>query len=278
MNNKFLLVFIFLIFFIIPCFVYKVYGAIDDYFIEDKDVDRILSRIKNIYTPVIKKKIGRKLVVKYLEGVSFPTARAFLSDDSKEAVVLLTAGVVKHKSVTMDALALIICHEIGHHIGGAPFHTKERWASSEGQADYFATLKCFREFARYDDNVRLMENKMVPKIAENKCKDSFYNENEVAICKRSIMAALSFVDFFIVFRGFSDKVSLSTPSPYVTLKSLDDYPEPQCRLDTFFQGAICSANFSNSLGNYSDIGVCYRGSGEYKSGYRPLCWYRPAHL
>ena len=46
----------------------------------------------------------------------------------------------------------MICHEVGHHLGGAPFMPKyyEDYylfrGSSEGQADYYATSNCLKKW------------------------------------------------------------------------------------------------------------------------------------
>lgn len=40
--------------------------------------------------------------------------------------------------MTRDGLALVICHELGHHFGGAPKSTVplKKWNSYKGQVDY----------------------------------------------------------------------------------------------------------------------------------------------
>jgi Zn-dependent protease with chaperone function len=50
-------------------------------------------------------------------------------------------GLARDPLVTKDGFSAVICHEIGHHIAGAP-RKGFSWASNEGQADYFATTKC----------------------------------------------------------------------------------------------------------------------------------------
>jgi hypothetical protein len=45
-------------------------------------------------------------------------------------------------------MTLIICHELGHHVGGFPFVSGTPfggyWAATEGQSDYYSTQVCAR--------------------------------------------------------------------------------------------------------------------------------------
>ena len=48
--------------------------------------------------------------------------------------------------LNLEQFLFIYCHELGHFIGGAPFKKNpgSTWASTEGQADYWATSVCLR--------------------------------------------------------------------------------------------------------------------------------------
>ena len=45
--------------------------------------------------------------------------------------------------MTPDGFALVLCHELGHHLAGNP--RVQAWAANEGQSDYFSTQSCARE-------------------------------------------------------------------------------------------------------------------------------------
>ncbi len=54
--------------------------------------------------------------------------------------------------LNLDQFLFIYCHELGHFVGGAPYkknHGSE-WASTEGQADYWATSVCLRKALKVD--------------------------------------------------------------------------------------------------------------------------------
>lgn len=57
-------------------------------------------------------------------------------------------GTTRVEGMTMDAYAALVCHELGHIIGGAPYQTIQgaEWSSSEGQADFFAASVCLPKY------------------------------------------------------------------------------------------------------------------------------------
>ena len=53
------------------------------------------------------------------------------------------------------------------------------------------------------------------------------------------------------------------------------HPGTQCRLDTYFQGALCSLSEENDVDQEDPrIGNCNRVDGD-QLGARPFCWYKP---
>ena len=53
--------------------------------------------------------------------------------------VVINGGLVRTEGIGFNQLAIIIAHEIGHLIGGAPYESGSSKCSCEGQADYAAT-------------------------------------------------------------------------------------------------------------------------------------------
>ncbi len=52
--------------------------------------------------------------------------------------VRVYGGLVRHQMITKAGLALMLAHETGHHLGGAPRDPTMPWMTWQGQADYWA--------------------------------------------------------------------------------------------------------------------------------------------
>lgn len=59
--------------------------------------------------------------------------------------VCLYGGMVRHKMMGEEGLALTLAHEVGHLLGGKPRHKYHFWLSCEGVADYWAARHGLRK-------------------------------------------------------------------------------------------------------------------------------------
>lgn len=86
-------------------------------------------------------------------------AEAYAGRYGNEWFIVISGPIARAPFVTKDGLILLFCHEVGHHLGGSPKHLAldKNWAANEGQADYFATVKCFRRL-HSDTIVTIPEN------------------------------------------------------------------------------------------------------------------------
>jgi hypothetical protein len=94
-----------------------------------------------------------------------PTVNSIARRSGKNWYVDAYGGFARYGILTPDAEMMVLCHEMGHHLGNFPKSTSiyaDAWAALEGQADYFATMKCFRRIAGSDDNTALMSSVMIP--------------------------------------------------------------------------------------------------------------------
>ena len=62
--------------------------------------------------------------------------------------LMILGGTTRIEGMSVDAYAALVCHEIGHLIGGAPYQTipGAEWSSSEGQSDFFAASVCLPRY------------------------------------------------------------------------------------------------------------------------------------
>jgi hypothetical protein len=243
--------------------------------VSERDFNLITSRLHRIYGPEIEAKSGLKFVMiaDWNDGV----ANAYATRSVDAWNVHINGGIARAKGMTDDGFALIVCHEIGHHLGGAPrTYLYEGWASAEGQADYFATSKCLK---RYYTELALEENfsisnHSIPEKVILDCNSVYKNLSDLQVCVRSQLASLDFAHFLNSLPDVRTPVSLEALDPKVVKgTNTNDYPRPQCRFDTLYQGSLCAIH-SNVATSDTDakIGHC---NDESKPGTRPRCWYKP---
>lgn len=252
--------------------------------IDEAKFNAVIEAVEEIYIPIVKSKGGNLKINRLWDN---GTVNANASRQGSTYVVNMYGGLARHAAVTAEGFAVVVCHEIGHHIGGAPVYggggwggggsNSRSWASNEGQSDYFATSKCLRKVFRNFNNFAALKRAYngIPDLVQKACKNSFPNNADALICMRSAMGGLSLANLFKALRNLPKAPDFSTPDTKVVAKTSDDHPQPQCRLDTYFQGAICGEDDRTDLG-YDDEtqGACARTKGN-KVGIRPLCWYKP---
>ena len=257
-------------------------------------VERVAGRIEGIYGPVARAR-GRELVIvnhwldRPLEG--HDGARTFDERGSfagRWEVRLLNRGAyARFPGATPDALALVLCHELGHHLGGAPLASGggggARPLSSEGQADYFAASKCLKRYFAADDNQAAVRGLEVPPSAARACAGAFADPEEDAVCRRGAAAALAYIRLLFESDGLDPaapgRPSFATPDPAVAPSTLTDgYPGRQCRLDTLMAGLLCKRPADEPFSDLDPFqGACARSRGrDVPAGARPLCWFNPA--
>jgi hypothetical protein len=244
--------------------------------ITEADFNDAIDKVYAIYAPIIEK-LGKKLVVnrKWEDG----TVNAFAQQTGLNWQVSMFGGLARHQAITKDGFTTVICHEIGHHLAGAPkttsFFGAVTWASNEGQSDYWATSKCLKKYMENDDNVKIVEQLDLPDHLVKSCESTYGSEAEQALCKRIGMAGMSLANLFKDLRKLTVPLNFATPDPKVVTDTNHKHPDPQCRLDTYYQGGLCDLD-PNLVTSSTDskIGHCNQVDG-YNIGIRPLCWFKP---
>lgn len=234
--------------------------------------DAVIDKVEDIYAPIVSN-MGATLKVerKWDDG----TVNAYATRIGNWNVNMF-GGLARHATITEDGFALVLCHEIGHHLGGAPKVNGilNRWASNEGQSDYFATLKCLRKTFLNDNNGAIVRKLKAPKALTDACASAWPNKDDKAICIRSGMAGASVAALFASLRNQAES-KFETPDTTVVSTTNDAHPATQCRLDTYFQGALCEVSFNEDVSQKDEVkGTCHKSLGQ-SVGLRPLCWFKP---
>ncbi|EQC51403.1 peptidase, M48 domain protein [Bacteriovorax sp. DB6_IX] len=239
--------------------------------------NRVIDKVEKVYKPIIKE-MGANLVIerKWDDG----TVNAYARQSGSTWHVAMFGGLARHETITEDGFATVVCHEIGHHIGGAPKKSSwwgSSWASNEGQADYFGTSKCLRKMMENEDNATIVANMDIPAHVTKKCNANFTNAEDITMCQRGSMAGLSLANLFRSLRNLSQELKFTTPDSNVVSSTNHNHPAPQCRLDTYFQGALCDVDHNTDVDQDDAlIGTCNRVD-NYVDGVRPKCWYKPSN-
>jgi hypothetical protein len=143
--------------------------------------------------------------------VDWINALAYVTEEG--AHIAMFGGMARAPYMNRDGLELILCHELGHHLGGPPYKIKSTWASAEGQADYFATKSCLKEL---------------------------WKEDSKKISIRSIVASQNVVKMIAEVSG-DILPDIQKPDLLRVKETELDYPSLQCRLDTFVAGTFDSS-------------------------------------
>ena len=237
----------------------------------EAEFNQIIDEVEDHYAPIIKDMGARlKIKRKWKSG----TVNAFAQQSwwfGKIYKVTMYGGLARHPEINNDGFALVVCHELGHHIGGEP-KKGGMWASNEGQSDYFASLKCFRAVYENDNNIEIVSKMNIDPIARSACEAQWSGANDQALCMR---AAMGGYHLSRVLGGAKTGVAFDTPSKSVVSTTFHAHPQAQCRLDTYYQGALCTIDHSIDVSNKSATqGMCNRMDGD-TVGVRPFCWYKP---
>ena len=142
-------------------------------------------------------------------GWTDPTADHATARRWETAQVLIFRGMAHRKEINLDALALIVCHEIGHLYGGQPLKREHDYIAAEGQADYFASQFCLK---------RALEIISTDNIEQR------------------MLNAINGVGSFLAKNWGHKRPSISTPDLSVVEKTYLEHPNPQCRFDTYMAG------------------------------------------
>jgi hypothetical protein len=241
--------------------------------ITETQFNSVIDQVESVYAPLVSEYGGKLEVVrKWTDG----TVNAYAEQVGDLWKVSMFGGLARHKTITPDGFALVVCHEIGHHIGGVPRYGGDDWASNEGQSDYFATTKCLRRVWQSEDNAAVIRKMEVPAFLTNACNKAWTSQSDRDICVRGAMAGESVAKLFAALSWSIKSPKFDTPDPKQVSSTSDSHPATQCRLDTYFQGALCEKSFNEEIGQKDEVsGTCHSSTGQ-SVGLRPRCWFKPS--
>lgn len=242
----------------------------------EQEFNTVIDNIERLYKDQVRAAGGNLVINRLWEK---GTVNAYADRSGNDWIVNMYGGLARTEKMTADAFAMVICHELGHHIGGAKkLPIIKTWGTNEGGSDYFASTKCIRKYFELDSNNReQLTGEKLSLLAVASCKTTFDNDADRLVCARSMLAgqALAYTLAGMNWFGLgSGKPQFSTPDTHQVMWTKTGHPEAQCRLDTFFHGALCTVDKNAELDD-SDyhVGTCTALT--HKEGLRPRCWFKP---
>jgi hypothetical protein len=234
--------------------------------------DAVMDQIQAIYGPIIEAH-GAHLTINRLWDDE--TVNASAQQNGNEWVINMYGGLARHPTITQDGMALVACHELGHHLGGAPKYGGTDWAANEGEADYFANSKCLHRMFKDTASAVFTRQATNDELAKAACASAYKSKGDRAVCERSAAAGMSVTELFRALRSEDPQPRYDTPDPAVVTEMYDGHPGTQCRLDTYYQGSLCAKSYTVDMSPTDpSVGGCTQSTG-FSVGLRPRCWYLP---
>lgn len=238
--------------------------------ITQDEFEAVIDQFEEIYTPIVKAAGGK---LKVNRRWSDSTVNASASQSFGTWNVNMYGGLARRPEVTKDGFALVLCHELGHHLAGFP--RSSGWAANEGQSDYFATLACGRLAWSDEKDINATFRDEIPAFPKKLCDEKWSTEDEQNLCYRSMMAGYSLGKLLGTLGG-TPNVDFDTPDTDEVRRTDNAHPAGQCRLDTYMAGALCTMTFDeNVIPKTEAESFRYACATSDTMAARPRCWFKP---
>ena len=238
------------------------------------------------YRPVIQQQGGMLWVRRAWKD---DTVNASAMQLGKFWLVNMFGGLARRPEVTRDGFAMVLCHELGHHLAGYPY--VQAWAANEGQSDYFAAMGCARALWYDKPATNKIKADDVPETPRKLCDMKWKSDKEAKLCYRVMMAGKSTADLLGALK--EQEVFFDNHDETVVDVTNSKHPDAQCRLDTFMSGALCDAEWNHAIipgkrledSNSVEAEIesstvtCTRNyftdaQDDIENGVRPNCWFK----
>ncbi len=248
----------------------------------------MIEKTEKYFAPIVAKHKA-KLNIERLWDDTTVNAYAEKKTDGETKIwnVAMFGGLARRSEVTPDGFQLVVCHELGHHLGGYAFILDHENMSNEGQSDYYSTQACARAIWKDSPAENAIALQTAPPIVVALCENAWTAATDRAICARSVVGGKSLSKLLAALHNLPAP-QVETPSTDTVTKTNDRHPEAQCRLDTYIAGAICTKKFDldlipginsvneaeNSIDSEksSNKVLCNQKDGDAQ-GSRPKCWF-----
>lgn len=247
-----------------------------------------IEKLQTTYAPVISQ-FGGRLSIK--GDWKSKQVNAYATQMLMFWKVIVTGSLARRPELSPDGMTLIVCHEIGHHLGGFPFSEGTpfggRWASVEGQSDYFSTFVCAKKMWKEELTENAKFRELVNTLPRLQCDTSYESDADRDLCYRTSVALESVIATMAALMK-KPMPQYDTPDTNIVTATSEAHPKVQCRFDTLYAGAICPVKTDETLIPGKKVKGGRRGSEAEKEaamlscsllrnftvGVRPACWFK----
>ena len=149
--------------------------------------------------------------------------------------IKMYGGLARREEINPEGFALVLCHELGHAYGGIPYISAYNELSAEGQSDYYSAGVCAKELLKkleFEQSLSTITQYMLTSCG------SRYSGEMYSICVRTLNGGQSLGNLLAVIKKEAIP-NYETPDTTVVSTTALSYPKKvQCRLDTYFRGAL----------------------------------------
>jgi hypothetical protein len=264
--------------------------------------NEVIDTATKFYEPIVASHGGK---LKFYASWDNSTVNASAARQGNTWLVNMYGGLARRPETTIDGFALVVCHELGHHLAGYPFVGGIQgllggWAANEGQSDYFATQSCARNLWKNEErtNAKIAQEARteLPASVVEKCEQTWSEvdnnlstERNVNLCLRVATAGQSLGNLLAALKK-SELPNFDTPDSKKVRSTFSGHPAAQCRLDTYLVGALCARDFD--ISKIPGSGAPWFSGGKKSEGEalaqscshlvegeknfsRPTCWFAP---
>lgn len=235
--------------------------------LSEAQFNNVIDRFVKVYTPIVSQNGGHLILNRKWSN---DVVNSDTTLEGSNWVINAYGGLARFPGISQDGYLMVLCHEVYHHLGGFPRYGRT-WASSEGQCDYGAAMKCFPRFATGADFF------LAPSEVTHKCQLQHSSTADIRKCEQTAVAAMNTAQVLNKLNGGTANLSFSTPDSHRVMTTNVNHPAAQCRLDTYFAGAVCGKGTETKFSpDEPKAGSCSEEAGE-QIGVRSRCWYAPSH-
>ena len=206
--------------------------------VTEKEFDLVARKFENFATT-----LGKVVIPDYKKTIKLHKDKLNFEASATEPMQI-NLGLINSRYMTLDAVVLIMCHEIGHDLKIARFYTPLNlsYSFSHLEQDYFATYACMMPFLKSSFRTsRTTEAQIIndlPIGLQTRCATNFQDQKDVGYCLRTIHASVTAINSLYeeVFKESYKKKLL--PKPSLDREWLGKTDDLQARLITLVNGVF----------------------------------------